>query len=230
MNPLLPDENQKLREMNIGEQNSSVKIYTLIAYKSSGMPRTRSEDHWSSELELHNFDDLDKIAKQWADLLWINHNEKYESDYEFDILINGVSMYSSNMNDTCYTDEYGALDGSLEPVLVEIMKKRDEYLAHFRKVAEDKKLAEEAIQQKIAADSDRTKEAKERAEFERLPAKYGKAGMVDQKYKCPDCGWIGTEEEMVADYVYEVGDAYWETRICPNCRRYCLSEYKGDSE
>jgi hypothetical protein len=154
-----------------------MNIYTLIAYKPSGSDRN-CDYPWKSNLELYNFDDPNKIAKTWADIYWVNHNTRYEADHEFDILINGVSMFSSYMSNHCYTDEYDSLRDSLEPVMDEITKKRDDYLAEFRKIAEDKKLAEEARLAKEKADKEayanKIKEENERFEFARLSAKYGK--------------------------------------------------------
>ena len=42
------------------------------------------------------------------------------------------------------------------------------------------------------------------------------------KYKCPNCGWIGTENEMEADFFNftdEEGDydEVWSNWICPSC-------------
>lgn len=47
------------------------------------------------------------------------------------------------------------------------------------------------------------------------------------RYQCLNCGWIGTEEEMDADY-YETGDdECWSNWICPRCHIwYQLKDYK----
>jgi hypothetical protein len=50
-----------------------------------------------------------------------------------------------------------------------------------------------------------------------------------QKYKCPECGWIGTEKEMEADYAYDEGDAFWSNTICPMCHAWhSLDDYEKD--
>ncbi len=40
--------------------------------------------------------------------------------------------------------------------------------------------------------------------------------MEDQKYKC-ECGWVGTEKEMDADYTTGGDDEMWSNWICPEC-------------
>jgi len=38
------------------------------------------------------------------------------------------------------------------------------------------------------------------------------------KYKCPECGWIGTIEEMKADFIhFDDGEEMWSNWICPSC-------------
>ena len=39
------------------------------------------------------------------------------------------------------------------------------------------------------------------------------------KYKCPECGWIGTEDEMGADHESNGldFDESWSNHICPKC-------------
>jgi predicted RNA-binding Zn-ribbon protein involved in translation (DUF1610 family) len=54
--------------------------------------------------------------------------------------------------------------------------------------------------------------------------------MAAQCYKCPTCGWIGTEFDMEADWesVNDCGDETWSNWICPQCgawwelEDYCL--------
>lgn len=36
------------------------------------------------------------------------------------------------------------------------------------------------------------------------------------RYKCPDCDWIGTEDEMGADFTSGI-EEMWSSWICPNC-------------
>ena len=46
------------------------------------------------------------------------------------------------------------------------------------------------------------------------------------KYKCPECGWVGTSDEMGADYYYisdseeEIVDEVWSNWICPGCEHW----------
>lgn len=46
------------------------------------------------------------------------------------------------------------------------------------------------------------------------------------KYKCPECGWIGVEKDMEADYFTmfdEDGnwdDEVWSNWICPGCHMW----------
>jgi rubredoxin len=42
--------------------------------------------------------------------------------------------------------------------------------------------------------------------------------MANQKYMCPSCGWIGTEDEMDADYCDDGdGGEAWTNWMCPGC-------------
>lgn len=36
------------------------------------------------------------------------------------------------------------------------------------------------------------------------------------RYQCPECGWIGTEEEMKSDYTSGENEM-WSNWICPEC-------------
>ena len=45
------------------------------------------------------------------------------------------------------------------------------------------------------------------------------------KYKCPECGWIGTEDEMECDYIpgppgEEYSEEVWSNWICPKCHMW----------
>ena len=40
------------------------------------------------------------------------------------------------------------------------------------------------------------------------------------KYKCPECGWIGTEDEMEADTMCAADDETWSNWICPKCKMW----------
>jgi len=45
--------------------------------------------------------------------------------------------------------------------------------------------------------------------------------MEEQKYKCPDCGWTGTEDEMKGDYLTMwPDDEVWTNCICPECEAW----------
>ena len=47
------------------------------------------------------------------------------------------------------------------------------------------------------------------------------------RYRC-DCGWIGTEAEMGADYypAYDDDDEVWSNWICPGCGEWqSLNDY-----
>ncbi len=52
--------------------------------------------------------------------------------------------------------------------------------------------------------------------------------MIPPKYKCPECGWVGTEREMEADCSGEpVADETWSSWICPTCKRWWqLEDYE----
>lgn len=60
--------------------------------------------------------------------------------------------------------------------------------------------------------------------------------MEEQKYKCPDCGWVGTEDEMRTSYelIYDddeddeiVVEEEWSNWICPHCGMwYTLKDYE----
>jgi hypothetical protein len=52
-----------------------------------------------------------------------------------------------------------------------------------------------------------------------------------QKYKCPDCGWTGLENNMAADCYYcgsgEDGENAWCNWICPCCHTWFdLEDYE----
>ena len=40
------------------------------------------------------------------------------------------------------------------------------------------------------------------------------------KYKCPDCEWVGSEEEMGADATIGGREEMWSNWICPKCGRW----------
>ena len=44
----------------------------------------------------------------------------------------------------------------------------------------------------------------------------------EPRYKCPECGWHGTEREMEADYaiIDEDGEEVWSNWICPECKMW----------
>lgn len=53
------------------------------------------------------------------------------------------------------------------------------------------------------------------------------------KYKCPKCGWVGTEYQMKANARWdpehpEMGEE-WSTWICPQCKTWWqLEDYERD--
>lgn len=56
---------------------------------------------------------------------------------------------------------------------------------------------------------------------------------MDIKYKCPACGWVGTENDMEGDYLTwtdEEGffDEVWSNWVCPGCEKWhtSLDEYE----
>ena len=52
--------------------------------------------------------------------------------------------------------------------------------------------------------------------------------MSAPRYEC-ECGWVGTEDEMVADSVVGDGevDEIWSNWICPSCGEWAdLEDYK----
>ena len=50
--------------------------------------------------------------------------------------------------------------------------------------------------------------------------------MSDKKYKCPECGWIGTEDEMQSDFLGgdDEMEEIWSDWICPNCGMWNMLE------
>lgn len=47
----------------------------------------------------------------------------------------------------------------------------------------------------------------------------------ERRYRCPECGWIGTEGEMEADALTN-GDG-WSNWICPACQEWLqLGDYE----
>jgi len=48
---------------------------------------------------------------------------------------------------------------------------------------------------------------------------------MEIKYKC-NCGWIGAESEMGADYYFTEYDEIWSNWICPSCKEWhSLDDY-----
>lgn len=45
---------------------------------------------------------------------------------------------------------------------------------------------------------------------------------MDGRYKCPKCEWIGTEDEMEADYTDYLppSEECWSNWICPSCKTW----------
>ena len=39
----------------------------------------------------------------------------------------------------------------------------------------------------------------------------------DKRFQCPDCGWVGTEDQMLADATGSGPDEAWSNWICPQC-------------
>jgi len=47
-----------------------------------------------------------------------------------------------------------------------------------------------------------------------------------KQYKCPECGWVGTESEMEADCM-GIEDEAWSNWICPQCKTWWrLDDYE----
>jgi predicted RNA-binding Zn-ribbon protein involved in translation (DUF1610 family) len=43
-------------------------------------------------------------------------------------------------------------------------------------------------------------------------------------YKCPECGWQGTEDEMPGDFL---DSDFYATHVCPSCGRWwVLDDYE----
>lgn len=50
-------------------------------------------------------------------------------------------------------------------------------------------------------------------------------------YRCPRCGWVGTEDEMEADYFGEPSEECWSNWICPECSHWHrLEDYETIKE
>lgn len=50
---------------------------------------------------------------------------------------------------------------------------------------------------------------------------------MTQKYKCLNCGWIGTEDQMDCDYTGGLpSEEYWSNWICPGCFRWFSGTYE----
>jgi hypothetical protein len=48
-------------------------------------------------------------------------------------------------------------------------------------------------------------------------------------YRCPECGWVGTEDDMLADamVISDDGDEAWSNWICPQCKEWWrLEDYQ----
>lgn len=51
--------------------------------------------------------------------------------------------------------------------------------------------------------------------------------MKETLYRCPKCGWVGTEDEMDADFIPTDEDEIWSNWICPECRTWWeLEDYE----
>jgi rubredoxin len=53
------------------------------------------------------------------------------------------------------------------------------------------------------------------------------------RYQCPCCEWIGTENDMEADWFVwdDEGDEIWSNWICPSCNAWHqLEDYKKVEE
>lgn len=44
--------------------------------------------------------------------------------------------------------------------------------------------------------------------------------MTDRTYRCPGCGWTGTEDQMEADASGGSADETWSNWICPQCQTW----------
>jgi rubredoxin len=56
--------------------------------------------------------------------------------------------------------------------------------------------------------------------------------MSEKRYRCPSCGWVGTEQDMQADFVpASDGDEMWSNWICPKCETWwSLENYEVVAE
>lgn len=52
------------------------------------------------------------------------------------------------------------------------------------------------------------------------------------QYRCKQCGWIGADDQMLADCASLGEDEIWSSWICPGCGRWCkgLEDYERLSE
>ncbi len=54
--------------------------------------------------------------------------------------------------------------------------------------------------------------------------------MAEDLYKCPTCGWTGTESDMESDESWDADteEEHWSFYICPGCKTWCdgLEDYE----
>lgn len=159
-------------------------MYTLIAYKEDSTDYCRGceMDRYGSAHEMYYGSDREVIADRYAQLLDKNNNLKHgESGYEITLFIDGIPPHWSDCQE-CAAD-----DGTWDALRARQEALYDEFTS-LRQLAEDNlealqaKRAEEAVEKarleavaKAAAQraASRAREAAERANFERLLAKYG---------------------------------------------------------
>ncbi len=147
--------------------------YTVVAYRPDGVDTCRGcvMNRSSSDFELRCFQDLQAAAQWQADKLMDSPSGREYCSWEFTLLVDGLDA-----------DSWWQLHGDSdleEPPFDQYRKLVDKAWAVRKKAEEEKaRLAQEVAEREAALKRERdaqAKEARERAELERLQARYGTA-------------------------------------------------------
>ena len=153
------------------------KIYTILAYKQENRSYSRGclmETFPSGFVYVFGYDKnllINSIAEK-TDLASI---DKYEGDYHFDILINGIRVAGSpylKFIDFVGSVEYTELNEEGEDILNKIKELRVQKLQEYQ---ENKKKEEELEEEQERIRSIKDKEERDKKEYERLKEKYKKS-------------------------------------------------------
>lgn len=160
-------------------------LYTLVAYKSNSSDYCRGclMASYGSDFELWTGTELETLADRWASLLDRNRKmERGEDGFEVTLLINGVPAPYSYVEEFDKNqdarDALWAQQEALEPFFADAKAQAE---AKLKSIDDAREAAARVAQQKAeqaAAEATRkaalAKDAAERAEFERLSAKFGR--------------------------------------------------------